>query len=69
MKLQTLMEDNDKYLTNLADKIINQLADEDHYNHNTIMNLAKRELEKKPAYSDNPEAMKKALQVISDYVK
>lgn len=68
MKLQPLFEDNNKYLIKLADKIINQLADEDHYNHNTIVNLAKKELEEKPTYANNPEALKHALSVISDYV-
>jgi hypothetical protein len=68
MKLQTLYEENDKYLIKLADKIIDQLADERHFQHSTIMNLAKRELKQHPQYADNPEAMKIALKTISDYV-
>ena len=68
MKLQALYEENDKYLIKLADRIIDQLADEGHFRHSTIMNLAKRELEQHPQYADNPEAMKTALDTISDYV-
>jgi hypothetical protein len=52
----------------IADEIINQLADEGKFDHDSIMRLADMRLSKMPSFSD-PTRKQAALQAISQYVR
>ena len=62
-----LFEGELKKLKDIADDIIDEFADEQYFNHDMVIKVARGILMKDPEYAD-PRRMKAALEIISQYI-
>lgn len=64
-----LVEGSMSKLHAIVDDVVNQMADENYFNHDAIMRAVRQRLERDPEYARDPTHLNAALEFASRYIK